>query len=133
MDPPALLVVTMDPDRREALAAPLVAAGHHVVHAASGMEAAGALAVPGLGGVVVDLSLPGLDRVALGKSLTPAAALPPDSLDEAERRHIALTLNHTRGNKRQAALLLGISRSTLLHKIRRYGLEAMATRGRARG
>ena len=65
MDPPALLVVTMDPDRREALAAPLVAAGHHVVHAASGMEAAGALAVPGLGGVVVDLSLPGLDRVAL--------------------------------------------------------------------
>jgi DNA-binding protein Fis len=31
-------------------------------------------------------------------------------------------LRHTRGNKRQAALLLGISRSTLLHKVRKYGL-----------
>lgn len=42
-----------------------------------------------------------------------------------------MTLAHTRGNKRQAALLLGISRSTLLHKIRRYGLEAVARRGTA--
>jgi len=133
MESAAVLVVTMDPVRREALAAPLAAAGHHVVHAATGAEAAQALSVPGLAGVLVDLELPGLDRAALGKSLTPAAALPPDSLDEAERRHIALTLSHTRGNKRQAALLLGISRSTLLHKIRRYGLEAMATRRRARG
>lgn len=132
MEPAALLIVTLDPDRREALATPLSAAGHHVVLATNGAEAAEALAVPGLQGVVVDLSLPGLDRAALGKSFTPAAALPPDSLDEVERRHIALTLNHTRGNKRQAALLLGISRSTLLHKIRRYGLEAVATRGRAR-
>jgi len=132
MERAALLVVTMDADRREALAAALAGAGHHVVHAASGAEAADALAVPGLAGIVVDLSLPGLDRGALGKSLRAAAALPPDSLDEAERRHIALTLSHTRGNKRQAALLLGISRSTLLHKIRRYGLEAMARRGRAR-
>ena len=32
-------------------------------------------------------------------------------------------LRHTRGNKRQAALLLGISRSTLLHKVRKYDLD----------
>jgi DNA-binding protein Fis len=31
-------------------------------------------------------------------------------------------LRHTHGNKRQAAHLLGISRSTLLHKVRKYGL-----------
>jgi DNA-binding protein Fis len=31
-------------------------------------------------------------------------------------------LRFTRGNKRQAALLLGIARSTLLAKIRKYGL-----------
>ena len=31
-------------------------------------------------------------------------------------------LRHTGGNKRQAAHLLGISRSTLLHKVRKYGL-----------
>jgi DNA-binding protein Fis len=33
-------------------------------------------------------------------------------------------LEHTGGNRRQAALLLGISRSTLLNKIRRYGIAA---------
>jgi len=82
---------------------------------------------------VVDLSLPGLDLAALRRSLTPASPVPPDSLAEAERRHIALALNHTRGNKRQAAILLGISRSTLLHKIRKYGLEAVAVRGRSAG
>jgi polyisoprenoid-binding protein YceI len=54
--------------------------------------------------------------------LAPAAPPPPDSLEAAERRHIALVLRHTRGNKRQAAHLLGISRSTLLHKVRKYGL-----------
>jgi DNA-binding protein Fis len=31
-------------------------------------------------------------------------------------------LRYTDGNKRQAAHLLGISRSTLLHKVRKYGL-----------
>ena len=35
-------------------------------------------------------------------------------------------LKHTGGNKRQAAHLLGISRSTLLHKVRKYGLAAAA-------
>ena len=47
----------------------------------------------------------------------------PDSLDAAERRHIALTLRYTGGNRRRAAQLLGISRSTLLHKVRKYGLD----------
>ena len=47
----------------------------------------------------------------------------PDSLDAAERRHIALTLRYTGGNRRRAAQLLGISRSTLLHKVRKYDLD----------
>jgi DNA-binding NtrC family response regulator len=54
--------------------------------------------------------------------LAPAVPPAPDSLEAAERRHIALVLRHTHGNKRQAAHLLGISRSTLLHKVRKYGL-----------
>jgi DNA-binding protein Fis len=48
-------------------------------------------------------------------------------LEAAERRHIALMLRHTSGNKRRAALLLGISRSTLLHKVRKYRLDPEAS------
>jgi len=133
MDPLPLLVVTMDPERAQRLSAAVGAAGHQVVSAQSGEVAAEALGVPGIGGVLVDLSLPGLDRAALRRALTPASPVPPDTLADAERRHIVLALNHTRGNKRQAALLLDISRSTLLHKIRRYQLEAVAVRGRSVG
>lgn len=46
----------------------------------------------------------------------------PAPLDDAEKRHIAVALKHTRGNKRQAAHLLGIARSTLLAKVRKYEL-----------
>jgi Nif-specific regulatory protein len=46
----------------------------------------------------------------------------PCSLDEVERRHILATLKATRGNKSQAAQMLGIERSTLDRKIRRYNL-----------
>ena len=55
--------------------------------------------------------------------VTEGAAQPtPESLDGAEARHLAATLRFTGGNKRQAALLLGIARSTLLAKVRKYGL-----------
>ena len=46
----------------------------------------------------------------------------PVSLDDIERQHILATLNHTGWNKSRAAILLGIERSTLDRKIRRYGL-----------
>jgi Transcriptional regulator containing PAS, AAA-type ATPase, and DNA-binding domains len=65
-----------------------------------------------------------LDLSRLREALAPAGPVAPDSLEAAERRHIALMLKHTGGNKRQAAHLLGISRSTLLHKVRKYGLAA---------
>ena len=51
-----------------------------------------------------------------------AEVVAPTPLEHAEKRHIAATLNHTRGNKRQAAHLLGIARSTLLAKVRKYEL-----------
>lgn len=57
--------------------------------------------------------------------------LAPGTLDQGERRHIAATLRHTRGNKRQAAQLLGIARSTLLFKVRRYGLDVVGREGRS--
>ena len=58
-----------------------------------------------------------------GQASDAAEPRPPDSLQEAERRHLAIVLRHTSGNKRKAAHLLGISRSTLLNKVRKYGLE----------
>ena len=47
----------------------------------------------------------------------------PLSLDDVERRHIFETLRHTAWNKSKAANILGIERSTLDRKIRRYQLE----------
>jgi len=46
----------------------------------------------------------------------------PCSLAEMERRHIEGVLNSTRWNKSRTAEILGIERSTLDRKIRRYGL-----------
>ena len=55
--------------------------------------------------------------------VTDAVAQPvPESLEAAEARHLAAVLTFTGGNRRQAALLLGVARSTLLAKIRKYGL-----------
>ena len=47
----------------------------------------------------------------------------PASLADIERRYILATLNHTGWNKSRTATILGIERSTLDRKIRRYGLE----------
>jgi len=122
MTPMHLLVLERDPERREALLSVLRAAGHHAVAAPDAPAAAAAIGEPGFDALLLDLGLPDLDATRLREALMPAQGAAPDSLEAAERRHIALALRHTGGNKRQAALLLGISRSTLLHKVRKYGL-----------
>ena len=120
-----VLVVSGDRSRAEQLAQELRAGGGTVTTETHGPAAAALVAgaqgdSPGL--LVLDLSLPELDlqrlREALGES-----APPPESLDAVERRQIAAMLRHTGGNRRKAAQLLGLARSTLLAKIRRYGLE----------
>ena len=52
----------------------------------------------------------------------PSNDFQPCSLEEVERQHILAMLNHTGWNKSRASILLGIERSTLDRKIRRYGL-----------
>jgi DNA-binding NtrC family response regulator len=106
MDPLHVRLVVGDPDREDvaALREALRAAGHIVVHDD------GRALPPG-----VD---PAADFVVTEGSAQPT----PESLDAAEARHIAAMLRFTRGNKRKAALLLGVARSTLLAKIRRYRL-----------
>ncbi len=46
----------------------------------------------------------------------------PMSLDELERAHIERTLRHHAGNRTRAAQELGISRATLINKIKRYAI-----------
>lgn len=118
-----ILVLDHDPARREVLARALRAAGHQPVLVNDSAEAARALDVPGLDLVALDLGGPGIDPGALRRALLPGESPPPDSMELAERRHIMRALEHTGGNKRRAAHLLGIARSTLLAKVRRYGLE----------
>jgi DNA-binding NtrC family response regulator len=82
-----------------------------------------------------------LERVLLAtdtKSITvadlPATLLSPESiidgavtgrptLDELERRYIAVVLKETRGNQSRAAGILGISRKALWEKRKRYGMK----------
>lgn len=98
-------------------------AGHHPAVAPDGEAAAEALTRPGFTMILLDLSWPELNLAGLREALAASHAAEPESLAAAERRHIALALRFTAGNKRRAAELLGIARSTLLHKVRKYGLS----------
>ena len=55
----------------------------------------------------------------------------PQALAEVERAHIEKTLRFHGGNRTRAALELGISRATLINKIKVYGLE-LSRGGRGR-
>jgi DNA-binding NtrC family response regulator len=46
--------------------------------------------------------------------------------EEAERRHILATLRLAKGNRAQAARMLGISRKTLWKSLKRLGVTAPA-------
>jgi DNA-binding NtrC family response regulator len=123
MPPFHVLLLDRDPERRDQVLGLLRAAGHHAAAAPDGAAASDALGLPGFDALLVDLGWPDLDLGRLREALDPDRPAAPDSLEQAERRHIAQALRHTGGNKRRAAILLGISRSTLLHKVRKYGLE----------
>ncbi|HEX3726974.1 MAG TPA: sigma 54-interacting transcriptional regulator [Pirellulales bacterium] len=70
-----------------------------------------------------DLTLSQISTVGdTGEVHAPAAAFRPISLADMERQHILATLTSTNWNKSQTAALLGIERSTLDRKIRRYEL-----------
>jgi DNA-binding NtrC family response regulator len=62
--------------------------------------------------------------VTKGEETLPTMTLTPGTtVDEAERRLILLTLEHTRGNKTRAAEVLGISLKTLHNKLNRMKQE----------
>jgi DNA-binding NtrC family response regulator len=106
-----------------ALAESLRAQGHQTTVQETPAGAADALGTQGVDAVILDTDLPGIDFDQLRSSLTPNRPTVPEPIDAVERRHIAATLRFTGGNRRNAAQLLGIARSTLLAKIRKYGLD----------
>lgn len=79
-------------------------------------------------GAVFAARCEGLQRLSTavsGASCTPAARIPPRGvlpMEELERRAIAEALTETRGDRGRAAVLLGIGRTTLYRKLRRYHL-----------
>ena len=118
-----VLVLSRGAERRDALVSALRVAGHQVVSVPDAPAAAEAIGSAGFDALVLDLGWPELEPARLSEVLAPAASVDPESLDAAERRHIALMLRYTGGNRRRAAQLLGISRSTLLNKVRKYDLD----------
>ena len=129
-----ILVVARDQVRAAELAEPLRTAGHQLAQETEPGAVLPGLHTPTLEAVVIDLGLPGLDRSGLARALIPPPiAVPPEPLDLVEQRHILATLEYTGGNKRRAAQLLGIARSTLIQKVRRYDLQSSGDDGAGPG
>ena len=59
-----------------------------------------------------------------------SALAPGTTVDEAERQLIAVTLEHTGGNKTRAAEMLGISLKTLHNKLNRHARPVPIARAR---
>ena len=47
-----------------------------------------------------------------------------NSLEDMEKAHLMEILNHTVGNKGRAAQIIKISKPTLYHKMKRFGIAA---------
>jgi len=129
MKPLHILLLGHDSDRQAEWAQLLRNAGHQAVSVANPSTVAESIESAEFDTIVIDLAWPGLDLMTLRRALALATEQEPDSLAAAERRHLALALKHTGGNKRKAAQLLGISRSTLLNKVRKYRLERASPTG----
>jgi Nif-specific regulatory protein len=67
---------------------------------------------------------PGLPSTAPASGAPSAAACPPEQpilLAEVERAHVLSVLERAKGNRTEAARLLGIGRNTLARKLKSYG------------
>jgi len=64
------------------------------------------------------------DPHRVGAGATPPTTSAPEALADLEKRAILAALDHTKGNKTQAAAILGITRTQLHTRLKRFGLTA---------
>ena len=62
------------------------------------------------------------EKAPPAKAQNPPAPAAPGSLEEMEKKAIMDALNRCQGNRSRAAEILGVSRKTILNKIKAYGL-----------
>ena len=74
---------------------------------------------------VENLSLSNLSTASESTQIDPmdAGSYRPMSLSDIERVHIQQTLDHNDWNKSRTATILGVERSTLDRKIKRYNIK----------
>jgi DNA-binding NtrC family response regulator len=125
-----ILMVSPEDARARSVADALRAGGYQVVVEAAPVVAAALLIQGEPDLLVLDLHLPGTDLLAIARALVPPdPSIQPAPLEAVEREHILSALRYTRGNKRRAAQLLGIARSTLIQKVRRYEIRLVELEG----
>jgi len=77
------------------------------------------------GEVIVPADLPPNIQSLSGRDESQILDFPAGiSLDEVEKALILKTLEETGGNRSRAAEILGINRSTLLNKLKEYGISS---------
>ena len=124
MSRPEVLLVSAHEGKAEDVVRTLRDAGYHTVICRDPTHLREALAEHHEDMMLLDLDLSGLDRAVLAEAFTSRqSGSPPLSLEDVVRRHVISVLHFTQGNKRRAAQILGIARSTLIQKVRRLGVE----------
>jgi len=76
-----------------------------------------------LAGIIVKKNEPQKEDIADRRTADPYAVFELMPLEDVERQYVLRILNETKGNRSDAARILGIDRKTLRLKLRRWGME----------
>lgn len=123
MDSKHVIIAGPDSRAQREIAEAFRGLGYQIIPAEDARLAGEALMAADADYLVLGLGFPRIDLDALRRAIDPSGPAEPQSLEAVEQGHIESVLEQAGGNRSRAARLLGISRSTLLAKIRRYGFS----------